>query len=65
MRKFRLLCPWQAIELTRAYSAAQRLSDAMGVEIEIDSDTQNEPGTPPFSDTTFARFASATRSSLT
>jgi hypothetical protein len=46
-------------------SDAMGMGMGMGMEIEIDSDTQNEPGRPPFTDTTFARFASASRSSLT
>lgn len=58
--RFRLFYSWQADrpgKLCRNFidialkSAAVAVSDAMGVDVEIDSDTQGEPGTPPITDT--------------
>lgn len=58
--RFRLFYSWQADKpgkLCRHFidlalkSAAAAVSEAIGVDVEIDSDTQGEPGTPPITDT--------------
>jgi hypothetical protein len=60
MDHFRLFYSWQADrpgELCRHFihialrAAAEAVSRATGVTVEIDSDTQGEPGTPPITDT--------------
>jgi hypothetical protein len=60
MAKFRLFYSWQSdrpSELCRRFidtalrTAAEALAGTIGVEIEVDSDTQNEPGTPPITET--------------
>jgi hypothetical protein len=60
MSKFRMFYSWQSdrpSELCRRFvdtalrSAAQMVGEAIGTEIQIDSDTQNEPGTPPITET--------------
>ncbi len=60
MAKFRLFYSWQSdrpSELCRRFidtalrTAAEALGGTIGVEIEVDSDTQNEPGTPPITET--------------
>lgn len=60
MAKFRIFYSWQSdrpSQLCRQFidialrGAAEELSRTLGIAIEIDSDTQNEPGTPPITDT--------------
>jgi hypothetical protein len=60
MERFRLFYSWQADrpgELCRHFidialkAAGAAVSEAIGVDVEIDSDTQGEPGTPPITDT--------------
>ena len=60
MAKFRIFYSWQSdrpSRLCRQFidialrGAAEELSRTLSLPIEIDSDTQNEPGTPPITDT--------------
>jgi hypothetical protein len=60
MAKFRIFYSWQSdrpSRLCRQFidialrGAAEELGRTLGLPIEIDSDTQNEPGTPPITDT--------------
>ena len=69
MAKFRIFYSWQSdrpSRLCRQFidialrGAAEELSRTLSMPIEIDSDTQNEPGTPPITDTILPQFASAT-----